>query len=160
MKHRIQAKHLNRDSNSRKALFKGLLSSLIQVGEIQTTEAKAKAVKGLVDKVIHRAQEGSVNTRRILARFFGRRDIVNELVDKVAPAMKDRKSGFTRIIRIGRRRGDNTMLVKMELVNNPHKDEALKVVKEITAEDKKEVQKEEIATTTKKTDTKNKPVKK
>lgn len=118
MRHRIQAKHLNRDSNSRKALFKGLVGSLITTGEIQTTETKAKAIKGLADKIIHRAQEGSVNTRRVLARFFGRRDIVNELVDKVAPSMKDRTSGFTRITRLGKRRGDNTMLVKIELMNN------------------------------------------
>lgn len=145
MKHRIQAKHLNRDSNSRKALFKSLLSALIQSGEIQTTEPKAKAVKGLVDKVIHRAQEGSVNTRRILARFFGRRDVVNELVDKVAPSMKDRTSGFTRIVRIGRRRGDNTMLVKMELINNPHKENPLekKEVKAQTVEPQKEKKKVE-----------------
>src|SRR3989344_8607132 len=105
MRHRVQAKHFNRDSNSRKALFKSLVSSLIQSGEIQTTEPKAKAIKGLVDKLIHKAQEGTINTRRILARFFGRRDVVNQLVDSVAPAMKDRQSGFTRIIRLGKRRG-------------------------------------------------------
>lgn len=124
MRHRVQAKHLNRDSNSRKALFKGLVTSLITSGEIHTTETKAKVIKSLVDKIIHRAQEGSINTRRVLARFFGRRDVVNELVDKVAPAMKDRSSGFTRIVRLGKRRGDNTMLVKMELVNNPHQETA------------------------------------
>lgn len=117
MRHQIKAKHLNRDSNSRKALFKGLVSSLITSGHIQTTEPKAKVIKGLVDKLIHRAQEGSVSTRRVLARFFGRRDVVNELVDKVAPSMKDRKSGYTTITRLGTRRGDNTMLVKMELMS-------------------------------------------
>ena len=134
MRHRVQAKHFNRDSNSRKALFKSLVSSLIQSGEIQTTEPKAKAIKGLVDKLIHKAQEGTINTRRILARFFGRRDVVNQLVDSVAPAMKDRQSGFTRIIRLGKRRGDNTMLVKMELVAKPEekkegKKETKKVIK-------------------------------
>jgi large subunit ribosomal protein L17 len=135
MRHQIKAKHLNRDSNSRKALFKGLVTSLITSGEIHTTEPKAKVIKGLVDKLIHRAQEGSVNTRRVLARFFGRRDVVNELVDKVAPAMKDRSSGFTRIVRLGKRRGDNTMLVKMELVNNPH--EEVKAVKKADKKDEK-----------------------
>lgn len=122
MRHQVKAKHLNRDSNSRKALFKGLVTSLITSGVVHTTEPKAKVIKGLVDKLIHKAQEGSVNTRRILARFFGRRDVVNQLVDKVAPAMNDRSSGFTRIVRIGKRRGDNTMMVKMELVKNPHID--------------------------------------
>lgn len=123
MRHRIQAKHLNRDTKSRKALLKNLVTSLIEVGEIKTTETKGKVLKGLADKLIHKAQEGSVNTRRILARFFGRRDVVNELVDKVAPAMKDRTSGFTRITRIGKQRGDNTMMVKVELIKNPHAEE-------------------------------------
>lgn len=147
MRHQIKAKHLNRDSTSRKALFKGLVTSLITSGEIQTTETKAKVIKGLVDKIIHRAQEGSVNTRRVLARFFGRRDVVNELVDKVAPSMKDRSSGFTRIVRLGKRRGDNTMLVKMQLVNNEEtKAEAAKEVTKVEAKpaakpEKKEVKK-------------------
>ncbi|MEO8581303.1 MAG: 50S ribosomal protein L17 [Patescibacteria group bacterium] len=137
MRHQIKSKQLNRDSNSRKALFKGLVTSLITSGEIDTTETKAKVIKGLADKIIHKAQEGSVNTRRVLARFFGRRDVVNELVDKVAPAMKDRSSGFTRIIRLGKRRGDNTMLVKLQLVKNPHKEE---VKAETVKETKKSVE--------------------
>lgn len=143
MRHQIKAKHLNRDSNSRKALFKGLVTSLITSGTIQTTEPKAKVIRGLVDKIIHRAQEGSVNTRRVLARFFGRRDVVNELVDKVAPAMKDRSSGFTRIVRLGKRRGDNTMLVKMELIKNPN-EESSAVTKDAPKAEKpaKEVKKE------------------
>ncbi len=117
MRHRIASTSLNRDTNNRKALFKSLISSLIEVGEIKTTEAKAKAIKGLTDKLIHKAQDGSITARRLLARFFGRRDVVNTLVDQIAPSMKDRKSGFTRIIPLGKRRGDNATLVKMQLVS-------------------------------------------
>lgn len=147
MRHRVKAKHLNRDTNSRKALFKSLVTALIQKGEIETTEPKAKAIKGLVDKLIHKAQDGGVHARRILARFFGRRDIVNQLVDGVAPAMQDRQSGYTRIVRIGKRRGDNTMMVKMELVAKPEqpkteeksiKAEAKKTVKSTKPKTKKE----------------------
>ncbi len=119
MRHRVKSNHLNRDTNNRKALFKSLITSLIQVGEIKTTEPKAKAIKGLTDKLISRAQNGSIAARRLLARFFGRRDIVNKLVDEVAPAMSDRKSGFTRITKLGKRRGDNAVMVKMELVAKP-----------------------------------------
>lgn len=119
MKHRIATSKLSRDTNNRKALFKSLISSLIQVGEIKTTEAKAKAIKGLTDKLIRKAQDGSITARRLLARFFGRRDIVNKLVDNIAPTMKDRTSGFTRIIPLGKRRGDNATLVKMELIAKP-----------------------------------------
>lgn len=123
MKHRIKGKHLNRDTNNRKLLFKSLISSLIQTGEIKTTETKAKAIKGLTDKLITRALQGSVAARRLLARFFGRRDVVNKLVDEVAPAMKDRKSGFTRITKIGKRRGDNTEMVKIEFVEKVKADD-------------------------------------
>jgi|SRR3989339_2180350 len=119
MKHRIADKKLNRDTKHRKALLKNLIASLFEHGEITTTEAKAKAIKGLVDKIIYKAQQGTIATRRVLAGFFGRRSLVNTVVDKVAPAMKDRMSGFTRIVRMGRRRGDNAMLVKMELIKKP-----------------------------------------
>jgi len=119
MKHRVAGKKLNRDTNHRKALLKNLVASLFEHGEITTTEVKAKAIKGLVDKIIHKAQQGTIAARRVLARFFGKRSLVNTVVDQVAPTMKDRMSGFTRIIRMGRRRGDNAMLVKMELVEKP-----------------------------------------
>lgn len=133
MRHRNTSSKLNRDTNNRKALFKSLISSLIQVGEIKTTEAKAKAIRGLTDRLIRKAQDGSVTARRLLARFFGRRDIVNMLVDQVAPAMNDRQSGFTRIVPLGKRRGDNATMVKMELITKP------------TEQPKKEVAKQKVA---------------
>lgn len=136
MRHRSNTSQLNRDTNNRKALFKSLISSLIQVGEIKTTEAKAKAIRGLTDKLIHKAQDGSVAARRLLARFFGRRDVVNTLVDQIAPSMKDRKSGFTRIIPLGKRRGDNANMVKIELVAKPAEETV-----EVKKEEKKKEQK-------------------
>ena len=143
MKHRIKGKHLNRDTNNRKLLFKGLISSLIETGEIKTTETKAKAIKGLTDKLVGKATQGSVAARRLLARFFGRRDVVNKLVDEVAPAMKDRKSGFTRITKIGKRRGDNTEMVKIEFVEKPTKSD--KKEKSETKEVKKMVKKPKVS---------------
>jgi large subunit ribosomal protein L17 len=119
MRHRSSTKHLGRNPAERKSLFKGLLKSLFEAGAIETTEAKAKAVKGIADKLIHRAQEGTVSTRRSLQRFFGTRNTVNLLVDQVAPALKGRDSGYTRIVRLGKRRGDDSMMVKMELVVRP-----------------------------------------
>ena len=116
MRHRVAKKHLNRKTKHRKALFKNLIRALVETGEIKTTESKAKAIKGLTDKLISQAKQSSLAARRLIARFFGRRDVVNVLVDEVAPAMEGRSSGFTRITRLGRRRGDNAMMVKMELV--------------------------------------------
>lgn len=136
MRHRIKGKKLSRDTKQRKALMKNLVKDLVEYGEIRTTEAKAKAIKGLVDKLIHKAQEGTVSARRLLAAFFGTRQTVSHLVDNVAPAMSDRVSGFTRIIRLGVRRGDDSMLVKMELVTKPQVKEQPK------KEEKKEVKTE------------------
>lgn len=119
MRHRVKAKHFNRDTTSRKAMFKNLLISLFEHGAIETTEARAKQIKRLADKLIHRALPGTLNARRLLERFFGSKQVVNNLVDGVAPAMKDRNSGFTRITKLGRRRGDDANMVLLELVEKP-----------------------------------------
>lgn len=119
MRHRVKAKHFNRDTKGRKAMFKNLLSALFEHGAIETTEPKAKAIKRLADKIIGKAMPGTLTARRILERFFGSKRVVNQVVDAVAPAMKDRTSGFTRIVRLGRRRGDDSTMVKVELVKQP-----------------------------------------
>lgn len=116
MRHRKKTKTLGRDTKSRKALFRNLVRALVEHGYVETTEAKAKEIKRIADKLIGKAQNDTLATRRQLHSFFGKRDIVNTLVDRVAPAMKDRKSGFSTIERIGNRRGDNTELVKLSLV--------------------------------------------
>lgn len=119
MRHRAVNKSFSRDTNGRKALFKNLLTALFHHGYIETTEPKAKAVRRLADKIIHRALPGTLAARRLLERFFGSRQAVNQVVDSVAPTMKGRTSGFTRIVALGRRRGDNAPMVKLELVNAP-----------------------------------------
>ena len=116
MRHRVQAKQFNRDTNSRKALLANLVRSLIETGSIVTTREKAKEVKRLADKLIHKAQSDSLQTRRTLHQFFGKRDVVNTLTDQVAPAMSDRVSGFTTLSTVGKRRGDNSAMVKLSLV--------------------------------------------
>ncbi|HSW89768.1 MAG TPA: 50S ribosomal protein L17 [Patescibacteria group bacterium] len=126
MRHRSATKHLSRDSEQRKSLFKNLLRALFEHGSIETTEAKAKAIKSIADKLVSRAQQGTLPARRLIAQFFGYRSVANRLVDEVAPAMSDRKSGFTRIVRLGKRRGDDSMMVKMELINTPEKKEIRK----------------------------------
>lgn len=119
MRHRQQKKHFNRDANHRKMLIRNLVRSLVEHGAITTTEAKAKETKRWVDRLISRASDNTVETRRILHRFFGKRDVVNTLVDKIAPAMGKRQAGFTSIVRLGKRRGDNVELVKLSLVAQP-----------------------------------------
>lgn len=126
MRHRIKSSKLGRDTAQRKSLFKNLLLALFEHGEIQTTEAKAKAIKGLADKLISRAQVGGISARRLMGSFFGTRKAANRLVDEVAPAMADRKSGFTRITKLGKRMGDDSMMVRMQLITKPVAKEVVK----------------------------------
>lgn len=116
MRHRVAGKKLNRDIKHRKALFKNLINALIIHEEIQTTESKAKAIKGLTDKLISRGKKGTLHARRTIAAFLQDKKAVNKIVDELGLRFKDRVSGFTRIVRLGKRRGDDAMMVKMELV--------------------------------------------
>ncbi|MBU0974526.1 50S ribosomal protein L17 [Patescibacteria group bacterium] len=131
MRHRVKIKHFNRDSKARKALFKGLVRSLIEHGHIVTTESKAKEIKRITDKIISNAKVDTIATRRLLHKFFGRRDVVNSLVDRIAPEFADKKSGFTRIEAVGLRRGDNTKLAKLSLTKMPTRMGTLKAEKAV-----------------------------
>ncbi|EKD94078.1 MAG: hypothetical protein ACD_27C00048G0002 [uncultured bacterium] len=117
MRHRIKGRQLNRNTHQRKALFKGLLNSLILREEIQTTQSKAKAIQGVFDKLVTKAKLGTVHVRRLLHAFLGNQEAVKKLVDELAPRMDKRPSGFTRINKLGVRRGDNASVVKMSLVD-------------------------------------------
>lgn len=114
MRHKVYGAHLSRDKNQRTALFKNLVRSLIISEGIQTTEAKAKAIKGLVDKTINQAK--SPSTRRLLGQFLIDKSAQEKLIKELLPRLKDRNSGYTRLIKIGRRLGDGAMIVKMELI--------------------------------------------
>lgn len=116
MRHLVHKKHFDRSTNHRRHLFVNLVRQLIEQGAIATTQAKAKEIKRIADHLIHRAQDNSLATRRELHRFFGRRDVVNTLVDRVAPAMKSRTSGYTSLQVVGKRKGDNALITKLQLV--------------------------------------------
>lgn len=124
-------KKLNRNSGQRKALFRSLIENLITHEEIKTTEGKAKAVKVLVDKLISKAKIGSLHIRRQISAFLpSNKKVVNKLIDEIAPRFKEKTSGFTRLVKLGRRRGDNAMVVKMELVvKKPKVEKVLKADK-------------------------------
>lgn len=119
MRHRVSGRKFGRDTKARVALFKALARELVLHGTVTTTEAKGKELKRLADKLVGRAKTDSLITRRTLHRFFGKRDIVNTLVERVAPTFSDRTSGFTRIEKSGVRAGDNTQLVTISWVVKP-----------------------------------------
>lgn len=116
MRHRVATTSLSRQTKHRKALLVNLVQELLRNGKIITTAAKAKHVKRWADKVISKAQTDSIATRRQLHKWFGSRQVVNTLVERIAPAMGKRNSGFTTHQALGVRRGDNTQMVSVSLV--------------------------------------------
>lgn len=127
MRHRVYGKHLGRNTNERKALFRNLVQSLFIHGHIQTTESKAKAIKGLVDKIINQAK--NEESRRLLSSFITQPDVREKLVNEIAPNMKERDSGYTSIVKLGPRLGDNATIVRMDLIEDIKKPQEGKKVK-------------------------------
>ena len=117
MRHKFAGKKLGRDSAHRKALYSNLAASLIEHGRIKTTEAKAKAVKPLVEQMITLGRRGDLHARRQALAFLRSQDSVHTLFTDVAPRFADRPGGYTRIVKIGPRAGDAATMVYLELVD-------------------------------------------
>ena len=118
MRHRVYGKHLGRDKNQRTALFRGLTRSLILQGHITTTEAKAKAIKGLLDRLISKSRENTPASRRVVESAVPQKEVSKKLFEETAPSFPTRTSGFTRMVRLGIRAGDGAMMVRMSLISD------------------------------------------
>ena len=135
MRHRVAGKRLNRSSGNRKALRRNLVTALLQHERIETTEAKAKAIRGQAEKLITLAKRGlvaeqedparGVHARRLAAGRMNRwvtgpdgtvLDILEKLFDDIAPRFEDRPGGYTRVYKLGPRKGDAASMVLLELV--------------------------------------------
>ena len=107
---------LGRDSSARKALLRGIVTSLFQHERIETTEAKAKELRKVADKMLTLAKRSDLHARRQVMAYMMDEDVVKKLFDEVAPKYKDRQGGYTRIIKAGVRQGDAAPMVIIELV--------------------------------------------
>ena len=107
---------LGRDSSARKALFRGMLTSFFQYDRIETTEAKAKELRSLADQMITLAKRGDLHARRQVLAYLMDEDVVKKLFDEIAPKYADRQGGYTRVIKLGLRKGDAAPLALIELV--------------------------------------------
>lgn len=135
MRHRVAGKKLNRSSGNRRALRRNLVTALLHHERIETTEAKAKAIRGQAEKLITLAKRGlvaeqedparGVHARRLAAGRINRWmtdpdgavvDILTKLFDDLAPRYADRPGGYTRIYKLGPRKGDAAPMVLLELV--------------------------------------------
>ncbi len=130
MRHGVKGKKLGRDSGHRKALRRNLTISLFEHGRIRTTRSKADFVRGHVERLITIAKRGYrrmeesgdqkdlVHAQRVAAsRLYNRRELVQKLFDEIAPHYMDREGGYTRILKLGPRKGDQAEMVLLELVD-------------------------------------------
>jgi len=118
MKHARAGRKLGRDSAHRKALYSNLAGALIEHGRIQTTEAKAKAVKPFAEKMITLGRRGDLAARRQALAQLRSQDVVHQLFAEVAPRFAERPGGYTRIVKLGPRQGDAAEMVYLEFVDH------------------------------------------
>lgn len=117
MRHRKKGKKLGRDSAQRKSLYNNLSRSFfLNQGKVKTTLAKAKAVQPQIEKMISRAKKADLASRRWLYRFFQDQKLVNQIVDDFGKKLAKRPGGYTKVIKLKKRRGDDATLVSLELV--------------------------------------------
>ncbi len=116
MRHKVGTAKLKRDVGARNSLLKNMVTSVILTDYIVTTVPKAKAVKPLVDRMITLAKRDTLHTRRQAASFLETPASVKKLFDSLGPKFSQRNGGYTRIVRLGFRKGDGAELCKLELV--------------------------------------------
>lgn len=121
MRHYKKGRKLGTDISHTKAMKRSLVTSLLMNDRIKTVESRAKEIRPDVDKIITWAKKGDLHSRRLaIAALGGNKEIVREIFEKVAQGMfQDRQGGYTRIIKLGFRKGDNAPMVIMELVTEP-----------------------------------------
>ncbi len=128
MRHRVAGKKLNRSVGQRTALRRNLVTELFRHGHITTTRAKAEAIRGQAEKLITTAKHGlngeredparGVHARRLAAARLNDRQMVTKLFGEIAPRYMERPGGYTRMLKLGQRKGDAAPMVLLELVND------------------------------------------
>jgi large subunit ribosomal protein L17 len=116
MKHRVAGRRLDRTTEHRTAMFRNMVISLIKHERIVTTTPKAKELKRIAEKVITLAKKGTIHARRLAHRDVHDAEALSKLFDTIAPRFAARPGGYTRVVRVSRRVGDNAELAMIELV--------------------------------------------
>jgi len=116
MRHKVAGRKLGRSSAHRKAMFRNLVTDLLDYEKITTTEAKAKEVRGLAANMITLGKEGSLHSRRRALSFLMDKKVAEKLFDELAKKYAERPGGYTRIIKLAPRLGDGAAMAQLELV--------------------------------------------
>ena len=117
MRHNVSGRKLNRTAAHRKMLYRNLVTALFKHERIQTTVPKAKEARIVAEKLISKAKKGDLHSRRLAARKVNEPAVLQKLFAEIGPRYADRPGGYTRIMRMGPRRGDNAEIAILELVD-------------------------------------------
>ena len=117
MRHLKAGRKLNRTASHRKAMFANMAMSIIEHERIKTTLPKAKEVRALVERLITYGKKGDLHGIRLIAKTVKDKDLVMKIVNDIAPGYKGRDGGYTRVLKLGTRRGDNAEMAIIELVD-------------------------------------------
>lgn len=116
MRHGKTGRRLGRKTSHRQAMFRNLVTSFFDHEKITTTDAKAKEIRSIAEKMITFGKRGDLHSIRLAASFIREKSIVTKLFNEIAPRYKERNGGYTRIIKLGIRQGDNASLSILQLV--------------------------------------------
>ena len=114
MRHQVRKKRLGRHSSHRIAMFRNMVTSLIEAGRLTTTLTKAKELRSLADKMVTLAKTGTLHARRQAAQVVRTNEAVKKLFSEIGPSFKDRKGGYTRVLKLGNRHGDGAPMAIIE----------------------------------------------
>ncbi|MBE7519987.1 MAG: 50S ribosomal protein L17 [Thermoflexaceae bacterium] len=117
MRHRLAGRHLGRDTAHRTSLYRNLVTDLLRYERITTTEAKAKEIRPMAEKLITLGRRGDLHSRRQAMRFLFDVHVVKKVFDDIGPRMKDRPGGYLRITGLEPRKGDGARMASIELVD-------------------------------------------
>jgi large subunit ribosomal protein L17 len=117
MRHRVKGRRLKRTGEQKLALMRGLAQALIERGAIETTEARCKELRPFVERLITKAKSGTLHDRRLAGKHVQKREINDKLFTEIGPKFASRAGGYTRILKVGHRKGDGAEMARIELVN-------------------------------------------
>jgi large subunit ribosomal protein L17 len=118
MRHRMRGRKLGRSPAHRKALFRNQLASLVREERIKTTLHKAKELRPIAEKMVTQGKRDTLHARRLVNRWLPERLLVKKVFDDIAPRFQERHGGYTRIIKLGPRRGDRAEMAVIEWVES------------------------------------------
>lgn len=116
MRHGIVSKRFDRSTSHRQLMFRNLVTEILDHEKIKTTEPKAKAIRGMTERMITLAKSGSLHARRQALSFIMDKNVTEKLFKEIGPRYADRRGGYTRLVKVGMRAGDGASMVQIELV--------------------------------------------